>query len=174
MMENGDIEIDFASSLYHSSLSSNSPTVKFDVRFGINSECKDKTMEVLDMTAMLESSKPKIIVNGGWFRRAGEIYGMNNDCKWEPVVMEAIVTDPDSSYPYISHLHHTVEITVMSDVQSHGNAHCMLSVDELNRRHTLLSARASPNHEMEITKEISMGRKSKDNTIFSSNLSSGS
>ncbi len=158
--ENGDILFNFASLLSNEQEPSEHGEeimfVKFDARIGINSECKDETIEVVDMDAMLPSSKPTMIVNGGWFRRAMELHGIN-DCQWEPVVIDAIVTDPDSRYSYLAHLSAPAEVKVMTGVHTNG-ANRKLTSDELDNRRKLLTARAS-SEEMDITKEMTMGRK---------------
>ncbi len=172
---NGDIAIDFASlhSSFDAESSSSDEIVKFDVRIGINSKCNDETIEVVDMSAMLLASKPTMIVNGSWFRRARELHEIKDSCEWEPVVMDAVVTDPESKYSYLAHLSTPTEVKVMTGVQSHGNAHRKLSMDELGHRRSLLTARASLN-EMNITTEMSVGRKPESMYLPSTSSSSES
>ena len=154
--ENGDVSFEFASLHTGNDANPNEVVVKFDARIGISSECKDEMIEVVDMDAMLLPFKPTLVVNGGWFRRAREIHGLN-DCQWEPVVIDAIASDPEARYSYVAHMDSPVEAKVMTGVSSHG-ANRKLSIDELNNRRKLLTARASA-EEMNITEEMTMGRK---------------
>merc|ERR1712038_1161522 len=121
-------------------------------RIGIASECKDEPIEVVDMSAMLPSDQPTLTVNGGWFRRAAEMHGVN--CDWEPVVLDAIVTDPSSKYAYIGRLDQPTTATVMKGDTNGRN----LSRDEMSSRRALLKASPSQD-ELDINEEMSRGRK---------------
>jgi len=147
--ENGDIVFKFMG-LEDKDLGASD--LKLDARIGVVSECVDETIEVVDMTAMLPSVEPTLVVNGGWFRRAVELHEVS--CDWEPIVLEAIATDPNAKYNYLGHLKNPAKAIIMKGNNDGRN----LSMDKLNKRRNLLKAPPSDD-ELKINKEMTIGRK---------------
>lgn len=147
---NGDLILKFKS-LPHFDLEES--TIKLEARIGITSVCLDEVIEVVDMSAMLSSNEPTLVVNGGWFRRATKVHDIT-DCDWEPVVVDAVITDPNAKYSQVGRLDRLVEATVMKD----NRAGRGLSLHELNDRRKLLRAPPSA-EEMSINDEMTRGRK---------------
>jgi hypothetical protein len=147
---NGDLILKFKS-LPHFELEE--ANIKLEARIGITSVCLDEVIEIVDMSAMLSPNEPTLVVNGGWFRRATKLHDIT-DCDWEPVIVDAIVTDPNAKYIQVGRLDHLIEATVMKD----NRAGRGLSLHELNDRRKLLKAPPSA-EEMSINDEMTRGRK---------------
>ena len=153
---NGDIAFKFAS-LHQYKLGN---TLKIDARIGVTSECNSNEPEVIaivDMSAMfLTSSQPMLIVNGGWFRRAKEEHGISCD-SWEPVIIDAAITDPDMKYSQLARLGSPIPVNVMNDDKNDRRLEAQ-DQDELNSRRKLLKAAPSV-AELEINEEMTQGRR---------------
>ena len=153
---NGDIAFKFAS-LHQYKLGN---TLKIDARIGVTSECNSDEPEVIaivDMSAMfLTSSQPMLIVNGGWFRRAKEEHGISCD-SWEPVIIDAAITDPDMKYSQLARLGSPIPVNVMNDDKNDRRLGAQ-DQDELNSRRKLLKAAPSV-AELEINEEMTQGRR---------------
>ena len=150
--ENGDVAFKFAS-LQHYDLGD---SIKLDARIGIAAECNDETFEIVDISAMLlTASEPTLIINGGWFRRATEIHGIQ--CDWEPVLVDAIITDPESKYAQLGRLDSPTQATIMK-ANDNGRHLSAEAQSELNGRRKLLKAAPSAD-ELEINDEMMQGRK---------------
>jgi hypothetical protein len=131
--------------------------IKLDARIGIASECNDEQeiIGVVDMSAMLSPNDPTLIVNGGWFRRARNMHKIK--CNWEPVVMDAIITDPAANYSQLGRLDSPIKAMVMQGDNIN-----------FNERRNLLKASPSAD-ELSINEEMMRGRKP---DIMTSNNSS--
>lgn len=124
-----------------------------------NTDIKD----IVDMKAMLHGNEPTLIVHGGWFRRAMEKHGIANDneCDWEPILVDAMTKDPEYNYITIGRLESPVSARVMDDnddVNSGGLRR--LSLIELNKRRDLLRAMPS-SEELTISDDMRQGRNPK-------------
>jgi hypothetical protein len=151
--ENGDIAFKFAS-LHHYKLGD---TLKIDARIGVASECNDEVIGIVDMSAMFATtSQPTLIVNGGWFRRATEVHGIHCD-SWEPVIIDAVITDPEMKYSHLVRLESPIPVTIMKD-EKNGRRLSAEEQDQVNSSRKLL--RAAPSAaELEINEEMTQGRR---------------
>jgi len=148
--EHGDITFRFGNLQYNDL----GDTIKLDARIGIRSECASGIIAVVDMSAMLSSTtEPALVVNGGWFRRATQVHGIN--CDWEPVVIDAIATDPNTNYSRLGRLNRPVEATVVLKGYQDGRN---LGLKELHNRRKLLTG-APTEDELNINEEMTKGRK---------------
>lgn len=155
--ENSDVVLAFQS------FGDDGDFVKLDARIGISNECSNEELNVVDMTAMVPKNEPYLVVNGGWFRRTTKANGIDSNCEWEVVVVEAVASDPDNSYTRIGLLMDTAEkVGVMNGhMDDGGNGRLLLK--EANRRRQLLKAPPTP-EELEINQEMKFGRRPKPST----------
>lgn len=151
--ENGDIAFKFAS-LHHNKLGD---VLKIDARIGVASECNDEVIGIVDMSAMFATtSQPTLIVNGGWFRRAKEVHGIQCD-SWEPVIIDAVITDPEMKYSRLVRLESPIPVTIMKD-EKNGRLLSAEEQNQLNSSRKLL--REAPSAaELEINEEMTQGRR---------------
>jgi len=147
--ENADVEFQFAGledlellEVY---------TIRLDARIGMKCQGTE-AIGIVDMSAMLSWNDPTLVVNGGWFRRAANIHDVN--CDWEPVVLNAIATDPDAKYTFLGRLDHPTSAIIMNGNASGRN----LSKSELNSRRNILKASPTKD-ELDINEDMTRGRK---------------
>lgn len=163
--EDGDVIFQFASPTHGDF----GESIKVDARIGIDTKCNKDTIDVVDMSAILSTSSDlALTVNGGWFRRAVELDDIN--CDWEPVIVDAVMTDPQDQHTQIGRLDGPTKVNVMGNNVRH------LSEDdqsEVNHRRRLLSA-APSSEELDINEEMMQGRRPKRNLSKSSRGLSGS
>ena len=65
--------------------------LKYDARIGISLENTKSVYDIVDVTAILASDEPTLVVHGGWIRRAmGELGLIEHREGWDIVVVEAV------------------------------------------------------------------------------------
>lgn len=76
--------------------------VKMDLRLGVN--CNGIDIPIVDMSAIIPTDDPKMIVNGGWIRSALHKNEVCDTDDWSVVVMDAIASDPMDGYVKVGKL----------------------------------------------------------------------
>jgi len=150
---NGDIVFTFSSL---DTFDSVGPVVKLDARIGIISECSENPIEIVDMSAMVSSSsEPALVVHGGWFRKAAREHDVQ--CDWEPVVIDAIVKDPQARFSLGRQGLPITTVVMNGPAGKEEDSRTLLRNDSIRLRNLLMAA-PSPD-ELVISEEMMQGRK---------------
>ena len=98
----------------------------------------------VDVSAMLTSEKPNLVVHPGWIRKA--IQETNNSAEWDVELVEVVASDPENMYRKVGQMKRSEPKTAGRLLRSAESARKLLSGPPSKE-------------EMEITMEMRVGRK---------------
>jgi hypothetical protein len=121
----GDVELDF--DLHSLIVGGRELHDEEDIRFKVqarigiifrSSDDDDKIHRVVDVSAFLHPDEPKMVVHGGWLRRALSSISNKKENEWDVIVEEAIVSDPEDGYHILAELNNVHFTGIGSNVDN--------------------------------------------------------